>query len=176
MKDRRNFERIAEWMVRRGRLILNNDERSKIMRILALGVFDLLHVGHLRYLKQCRAAGTSLLVALCPDALCRDLKGRGPIIPEDERRELVAALACVDDTCFLPCRMAETDLAANWIQSLGIGLVMPGAEWQGRARWTRLAERLSQSNIAISFAHRTSGISSTDIRKRIVASQSDAHG
>jgi len=65
--------------------------------VLANGVFDLLHVGHVRYLRAAKALGDVLLVALNSDASVRRLKGAGrPIMAEDERAELVAALDPVD--------------------------------------------------------------------------------
>ncbi len=57
------------------------------------GVFDLLHVGHVRYLAQARALGDALVVAINSDRTVRKLKGDGrPIIDEDERAEILAAL------------------------------------------------------------------------------------
>lgn len=64
---------------------------------LANGVFDLLHVGHVRYLEGARALADVLVVAVNSDASTRAYKGPGrPHIPEGERAELVAALACTD--------------------------------------------------------------------------------
>ena len=65
---------------------------------LANGVFDLFHVGHLRYLQGAKALGDVLVVAVNSDASARLLgKGPGrPVVPEHERVEIVAALACVD--------------------------------------------------------------------------------
>lgn len=57
------------------------------------GVFDLLHVGHVRYLSQARALGDVLIVALNSDRAVRELKGNHrPIIDENERAEILAAL------------------------------------------------------------------------------------
>ncbi|MFT3710310.1 MAG: adenylyltransferase/cytidyltransferase family protein [Archangium sp.] len=68
---------------------------------LANGVFDLLHVGHLRYLEAAKQLAGKLVVALNSDASTRAYKGPGrPVIPEAERLELVRALRCVD-TAFL---------------------------------------------------------------------------
>ena len=65
--------------------------------VMANGVFDLLHVGHLRYLEDARRHGDALLVAVNSDASARALKGEGrQVVPEAERLELVAALRCVD--------------------------------------------------------------------------------
>lgn len=65
--------------------------------VLANGCFDLLHVGHARYLEDARSRGTHLVVALNSDASVRALKGPGrPRTPLRERAELIAALRCVD--------------------------------------------------------------------------------
>lgn len=65
--------------------------------VLANGAFDLLHVGHLRYLEGARALGDLLVVAVNSDASVRSAKGAGrPVVPQHERAELVAALRCVD--------------------------------------------------------------------------------
>jgi rfaE bifunctional protein nucleotidyltransferase chain/domain len=64
---------------------------------LANGVFDLLHVGHVRYLQGAKALADLLVVAVNSDRSTRAYKGpERPIIPEAERAELVAALACTD--------------------------------------------------------------------------------
>ena len=61
------------------------------------GVFDLLHVGHVRYLAQARALGDALLVAINSDRSVRELKGPGrPLFDQDERAEILAALRHVD--------------------------------------------------------------------------------
>ena len=63
---------------------------------LANGIFDLFHVGHLRYLEGAKALGDVLVVAVNNDASTRRNKGPGrPVVPERERAEIVAALACV---------------------------------------------------------------------------------
>lgn len=61
------------------------------------GCFDLLHMGHVRYLQEARTVGTCLIVAINSDASVRRLKGeQRPIIPDIERAEMLAALECVD--------------------------------------------------------------------------------
>jgi D-beta-D-heptose 7-phosphate kinase/D-beta-D-heptose 1-phosphate adenosyltransferase len=61
------------------------------------GVFDLLHVGHVRYLQQARALGDALVVAINSDRSVRELKGAGrPVIVEQERAEILAALRQVN--------------------------------------------------------------------------------
>jgi D-glycero-beta-D-manno-heptose 1-phosphate adenylyltransferase len=70
---------------------------------LANGGFDLLHVGHVRYLRGAKALGGKLVVAINSDESMRALKGEGrPIMPENERAEIVAALADVDAVVIFP--------------------------------------------------------------------------
>lgn len=70
---------------------------------LANGNFDLLHVGHVRYLRGAKALGGKLVVAINSDESVRTLKGDGrPLIPEQERAEIVAALADVDAVVIFP--------------------------------------------------------------------------
>lgn len=61
------------------------------------GCFDILHVGHLRYLQGCKGMGDKLVVMVNSDASVRRLKGpQRPIVPEADRAELLAGLGCVD--------------------------------------------------------------------------------
>jgi D-beta-D-heptose 7-phosphate kinase/D-beta-D-heptose 1-phosphate adenosyltransferase len=72
--------------------------RRKNQRVVFTnGCFDLIHVGHTRYLQAARALGDLLIVAINSDASVAALKGPGrPLVPEQERAEVLAALACVD--------------------------------------------------------------------------------
>lgn len=71
--------------------------QRRVRLVLTNGCFDLLHVGHVRHLKAARNLGGSLAVGLNSDASVRALKGPPrPIFGQDERAELLAALACVD--------------------------------------------------------------------------------
>ncbi len=78
-------------------------ERSKQLRaagkklVATNGCFDLLHVGHVRYLQAARALGDLLAVGLNGDLSVRELKGKGrPITAERDRAEILASLQCVD--------------------------------------------------------------------------------
>lgn len=85
-----NFAAHADALRRAG--------RTRI--VFTNGVFDILHVGHVRYLQAARALGDALLVGVNSDDSVRRLKGpTRPLNPENERAEVVAALACVDGVC-----------------------------------------------------------------------------
>lgn len=73
------------------------DRRAGVTHAFANGCFDLLHVGHVRYLEAAKAEADRLIVAVNADASVAGLKGAGrPILPERDRAELVAALRAVD--------------------------------------------------------------------------------
>ena len=84
-------ERVAEWRRAGEHVILTN------------GCFDVLHVGHVRYLRGAKALGGRVVVAINDDASVRSLKGEGrPRMPAAERAEIVAALADVDAVVIFP--------------------------------------------------------------------------
>ena len=67
------------------------------------GCFDVLHLGHLRYLQAARQLGDLLVVAVNSDSSVRELKGENrPLVPEEERAEMLAGLACVDYVVIFP--------------------------------------------------------------------------
>ncbi|HEY6764795.1 MAG TPA: adenylyltransferase/cytidyltransferase family protein [Candidatus Sulfotelmatobacter sp.] len=77
--------------------------RAGMSITLANGNFDLLHVGHVRYLQAAKGLGGKLVVAINSDNSVRQLKGDGrPLMPENERAEIVAALAFVDAVVIFP--------------------------------------------------------------------------
>jgi rfaE bifunctional protein nucleotidyltransferase chain/domain len=90
-------DRVAEW------------RRSGARVTLANGCFDLLHVGHVRYLHAARQLGGNLVVAINSDDSVRGLKGVGrPLMPAEERAEILAALTDVDAVVIFP----ESDVRA----------------------------------------------------------------
>lgn len=81
----RRLEELPELLRERGKVVLAN------------GCFDILHVGHLRYLEDAKALGDTLVVAINSDRSMRLIKDPGrPILSQDERVALVSALRCVD--------------------------------------------------------------------------------
>jgi D-glycero-beta-D-manno-heptose 1-phosphate adenylyltransferase len=93
------------------------------------GVFDLIHVGHVRYLQQARSLGDALIVGVNSDRSVRAVKGPGrPITPEDERAELLAALACVDAVVVF-----DEDTPHAIISALQPDVLVKGADWAADA-------------------------------------------
>jgi D-glycero-beta-D-manno-heptose 1-phosphate adenylyltransferase len=84
-------QRVADW------------RRAGDSITLANGCFDLLHVGHVRYLRSAKELGGRLIVAINSDESVRALKGEGrPVMPAEERAEILAALADVDAVVIFP--------------------------------------------------------------------------
>lgn len=72
-------------------------QRAGERGVFTNGCFDLLHLGHVRYLQQARSLGDFLVLGLNDDAGTRTLKGPGrPLVPQAERAEILAALTCID--------------------------------------------------------------------------------
>ena len=93
------------------------------------GVFDLIHVGHLRYLTQARALGDALIVGLNSDRSVRAIKGPGrPITPEDERAEILSALACVDAVVVF-----DENTPHDVIAAIQPDVLVKGADWAADA-------------------------------------------
>lgn len=141
-------------------------------RVLVLGVFDLFHVGHLRYLQFARAQARHLAVAVTPDAVCLATKGKAPVINEDQRLEIIRGLGWVDVSSLQPCSTEQTVKAAEWIFQWNVTHVIAGGGWQQSARWARLVPLLEARGIGVSFAPHTEGISTTDILATIQRTQS----
>ncbi|HYB42240.1 MAG TPA: adenylyltransferase/cytidyltransferase family protein [Candidatus Methylomirabilis sp.] len=113
--------------------------------VLANGCFDLLHVGHVRYLREARALGDVLLVALNSDASVRRLKGRGrPVMPEAERAELVGALAVVDAVLLF-----DDDRADGLIERLRPDVHAKGTDYDERSVPEREAVLAAGGRVAI---------------------------
>lgn len=107
-------------------------ERTKALRaagkkvVATNGCFDLLHVGHVRYLKAARARGDILVVGLNGDASVRQLKGPGrPINSEKDRAEVLAALESVDLIAIFP-----EDRATRFIQSVAPDVYVKGGDYK----------------------------------------------
>jgi D-beta-D-heptose 7-phosphate kinase/D-beta-D-heptose 1-phosphate adenosyltransferase len=93
------------------------------------GVFDLLHPGHLRYLQQARSLGDALILGLNSDRSVRANKGPSrPVNPQDERAEMLEALACVDAVVIF-----DEETPYNLILAIQPDVLVKGADWAENA-------------------------------------------
>ena len=111
---------------RKGLLRIMKDLKAKGKRIVFTnGCFDLLHIGHVRYLEEAKAMGDVLVVGVNSDTSVRKLKGPNrPILPEDERTEILSGLGCVDYVTLFD----EID-PLKLITSLRPDVLVKGGDW-----------------------------------------------
>ncbi|HRJ59757.1 MAG TPA: adenylyltransferase/cytidyltransferase family protein [Azospirillaceae bacterium] len=137
----------------------------------ASGAFDLLHVGHLRYLTAAAAQCDRLLVGIPDDAIITRVKGRPPTTPLSERLEMIAGFACVARAMPATVSMDETERFAAFLRGLTVDAVFIGEAWAETPRWSRLRPALEASGIAVVFLPHTPGVSSTLIKERAAGSR-----
>jgi D-beta-D-heptose 7-phosphate kinase/D-beta-D-heptose 1-phosphate adenosyltransferase len=116
-----------------GRVLSRSDAASFAQRlrdagktvVFTNGVFDLVHPGHVRYLREARALGDALIVGVNADESVRRNKGESrPVTREDERAELIGALACVDAVTVF-----GEDTPAEIIRAIQPDVLVKGADW-----------------------------------------------
>jgi D-glycero-beta-D-manno-heptose 1-phosphate adenylyltransferase len=105
LETTKELKRLTTKILSRGELKRQVESWRKYSEkiILTNGAFDLLHVGHIRYLRAAKQLGGKLVVAINSDSSVRALKGDGrPIVPENERAEVIAALSDIDAVVIFP--------------------------------------------------------------------------
>jgi D-beta-D-heptose 7-phosphate kinase/D-beta-D-heptose 1-phosphate adenosyltransferase len=125
------------------------------------GCFDILHVGHVRYLCEARAMGDALMVAVNSDRSVRGLKGEGrPIIPERDRAEVLAALECVDYVLIF-----DDPTPQKMIDAIVPDVLVKGADWG----LTEIVGRSTVENAGgtVRTIELTGGVSTTRIIEKV---------
>jgi D-beta-D-heptose 7-phosphate kinase/D-beta-D-heptose 1-phosphate adenosyltransferase len=114
LKERKDLLEIIKGLkAKRKRIVFTN------------GCFDLLHIGHVRYLEKARGLGDVLVVGVNRDTSVRKLKGpKRPILPEEERAEILSGLGCVDYVTLF----SELD-PLKLITSLHPDVLVKGGDW-----------------------------------------------
>lgn len=118
---------VSAKIVTAGKLISALDKTRQAGKkiVFTNGCFDILHVGHVRYLAAARSEGDLLVVGLNSDASVRSIKGdRRPLVDQDQRAEVLASLVCVDYVVVFD----ETD-PLRLIQALKPDVLVKGADW-----------------------------------------------
>ncbi len=139
------------------------------------GIFDLMHIGHLRYLAAARAMGDVLVVGVNADASTRRLKGPArPIVPQAERAEMLAGLACVDFVTIF-----DEDTAEELVRALQPEVYVKGGDYtidsgDGTASASPMAKPLPEAAVVRGYGGRVAlipyvpGHSTTELLARIV--------
>lgn len=124
--------------------------------VLTFGTFDVFHVGHLRILQRAREFGDRLLVGVSSDQLNVDKKGRPPVYSQEERIEIIQALACVDEAFY----EQSLDLKGEYILRYGADVLVMGDDWEGKFDEF-------QSLCDVVYLPRTPAISTTEVIEKI---------
>jgi glycerol-3-phosphate cytidylyltransferase len=133
--------------------------------VLTLGTFDMLHVGHLELFRWCRlyAEGGKVVVAVNPDSFVQEYKGHQPIIPYQQRREMVEVCRNVD----VAVKNAYGSDAAITIAVIDPDLIVVGDDWKGKDYLGQLGvteDWLAARGIRVVYVPRTRHQSSTALR------------
>lgn len=123
----REGERMGLLIAARELAVLRPTWRTEKKRVVFTnGCFDILHRGHVEYLQKAREHGDLLIVGLNSDDSVRHLKGAGrPIVPQEDRAVILAALRCVDFVIYF-----EEDTPANLIALVQPEVLVKGADYQ----------------------------------------------
>jgi cytidyltransferase-like protein len=142
------------------------------MNVLTLGTFDLWHVGHVNLLRRCRriAGHGSITVAVNTDEFVEAFKHHAPVIPFQQRIEVVSACRFVD--AVVANDQTTVGSPANVVFEVAPDAIVVGSDWQGRDYLAQLgltAEELDAAGIQIFYVPYTDGISSTMVREAMRA-------
>jgi len=140
---------------------LKNNKHHK--KGIAFGVFDIFHVGHLRYLEQSACLCEELYVGVRSDAIKTPGKSRSTFFAQEIRCELIAGLRCVHEAFVFSTSLDDTSYWVDFLKKNAIDIVFVGEDWENTFRWKTLKKLLNQNNIRVSFLPRTSDISSSAI-------------
>ena len=135
------------------------------MRIgYAAGAFDLFHVGHLNLLRNARKRCDLLVAGVVSDEMLRSVKGIEPVIPTDERAEIVRNLRCVDRV-----HVETTPSKLEAWHAVGFTHFFKGDDWRGSPKGLVLEEQFAEVGVQIEYLPYTMHTSSTVLRRALAA-------
>lgn len=123
------------------------------------GVFDMFHIGHLNLLRRARNYCQHLVVGVASDEYVENLKGRAPVVPCDERIDIISALGIVDEVVI----DRSEDKIAIW-QQRPFDVIFKGSDWQGTPRGYRLEAAMEQVGAEVVYFPYTRDTSSSLLR------------
>ena len=129
------------------------------------GVFDLFHIGHLNLLERCKEMCDYLVVGICNDEYVRKIKGKEPIIPENDRVRIVKALRCVDEVVLVDIETTNDKMLA--IQKIGFDVLFSGDDWKGTERYNKTEEQFKELGASIEYFPYTIGVSTSQIKEMV---------
>ena len=128
------------------------------------GVFDLFHVGHLRLLNRAKSKCDRLIVGVSTDELVEEYKSKKPVIPYEERAEIVSALKCVDEV--VPQKHRDKIAAYHEIK---FDLMFVGSDWKGSDLFNEVESELAGHGVDVVYFEYTNNVSSTSLQSTLQA-------
>ena len=126
------------------------------------GVFDLFHIGHLNIIREAKRRCNRLIVGVSTDEVVEKYKGHRPIIPFEQRIEIVRSIRYVDEA--VP--QESMNKLEAW-EKLHFDVLFHGNDWQNSPMYNEITETFKKINVAVVFLPHTQGVSSTSIAARI---------
>ncbi|MGL5749959.1 MAG: adenylyltransferase/cytidyltransferase family protein [Paraclostridium sp.] len=126
------------------------------------GVFDLFHIGHLNILRQAKKQCEKLIVGVSTDELVWNYKQKVPVIPYDERVEIVSSIKYVDKV--VP--QVDRDKFSAW-ENIRFDVMFVGDDWKGSPLFIEVEYKFKQVGVDIVYFPYTQGTSSTILRKKV---------
>ena len=128
------------------------------------GVFDLFHIGHLRLLQRAKKRCDHLIVGVSTDELVEEYKNKRPVIPFEERVEIISALKCVDQV--VPQTNRDKIAAYNEIK---FDVMFVGSDWKGSELFTKVELELAKHGVDVVYFEYTNNVSSTALKSTLQA-------
>lgn len=125
------------------------------------GVYDMFHIGHLNILRRAKEKCDYLIVGVSTDELVRAEKNKTPIIPYEERVEIVKAIKYVDEV--VP---QEDKNKLGAYLKYRFDKMFVGSDWEGTPQWKKFEEEFAPYGVEIVYLPHTDGISSTILREK----------
>ncbi|HEY8389691.1 MAG TPA: adenylyltransferase/cytidyltransferase family protein [Clostridia bacterium] len=137
--------------------------KKKYKRGYTTGVFDMFHIGHLNILKKAKEYCDFLIVGVTTDELCNQVKHKNPVIPFEERKEIVKAIKYVD----MVVPQVNMDKISTHAK-LQYDVVFVGSDWKGTKAWNEYEKAFKELGVDVIYLPYTIGISSSKLREKIV--------
>lgn len=126
------------------------------------GVFDLFHVGHLNILKKAKEQCEILIVGVSTDELVQEYKNKLPVIPYNERIEIVGGIKYVD----IVVPQTNRDKFSSW-GKLKFDVMFVGDDWKGDPLFDEVEKKFNDVGVDIVYFPYTKGVSSTIVKEKI---------
>ncbi len=126
----------------------------------APGIFDLFHIGHLNVLRNAKDLCDYLIVGVVSDEMASRVKGLTPVVPIDERLEIVRGIRYVDEAV-----VEDVPHKLEMWERLGFNVIIKGDDWKGTDKGDKLESDFAEVGVEVAYLPYTKRTSSTMLRR-----------